>query len=153
MVVGKVFKKSLEQCQNTSTYRPHLLFFQGSPILPFIWSPNMISKSPHVHNAYPGDEVGGGGEKQSEEVTSVNLPNTFDSYSSYGSLILWKVYEWKGLRRCSGSFQTRWRGMENSYMIVELKSEITKYKYPCSCHFKRQWVEHFSYLSLSLHGI
>ena len=50
----------------------------------------MISKSPLMHNADPGGGVGwaGYGEKQSEEVTSVNLPNTFDSYSSYDSLIL-----------------------------------------------------------------
>ena len=48
----------------------------------------MISKSPLMHNADPGGGWAGDGEKQSEEVTSVNLPNTFDSYSSYGSLIL-----------------------------------------------------------------
>lgn len=96
---------------------------------------------------------GGDGEKQSEEVKSVNLPNTFDSYSSYGILILWNVGEWKGLQRYTGTFQMMWKGMENNYMIAELKSEITKYRYPCFCHFKTQWVEHSSYLSLSLHGI
>ena len=48
----------------------------------------MISRSPLVHNADPGGwdgwVTGGGGfgEKQSEEVKSVNLPNTFDSFSS-----------------------------------------------------------------------
>lgn len=73
----------------------------------------MISKSQLVHNADPGGGMGGGtggggrvGEKQSGGVKSVNLPNTFDSYSSYGSLILRDVYEWKGLQRYTGSFQT-----------------------------------------------
>ena len=48
----------------------------------------MISRSPLVHNADPGGGMGGVtggggvGEKQSEEVKSVNLPNTFDSFSS-----------------------------------------------------------------------
>ena len=73
----------------------------------------MISRSPFVHNADPGGGMGGRGDggggvgvKQSEEVKSVNLPNTFDSYSSYGSLIFRNVCEWKGSQRYTGSFQT-----------------------------------------------
>ena len=71
----------------------------------------MISRSPLVHNADPGGwdgrgDGGGVGEKLSEEVKSVNLPNTFDSFSSYGSLIFRNVYEWKGSQRYTGSFQT-----------------------------------------------
>lgn len=72
----------------------------------------MISRSPLVHNADPGGWDGRGdgggkvGEKLSEEVNSVNLPNTFDSFSSYGSLIFRNVYEWKGSQRYTGSFQT-----------------------------------------------
>ena len=56
----------------------------------------MISRSPLVHNADPGGGMGGvtggggGGEKQTEGGKRVNLPNTFDSFSSYGSLIFIK---------------------------------------------------------------
>ena len=136
------------------------VILSGIPLVPFHLEPKYDFKESACAQRWSrgwdgrGDGGGGGvGEKQSEEVKSVNLPNTFDSFSSYGTLIFRNVYEWKGSQRYTGSFQTMWRGMENNYMIVELKNEITKCTYPSSCHFKRQWQEHSSYLSLSLHGI
>ena len=77
------------------------VILSGIPLVPFHLEPKYDFKESACAQRWSrgvgwAGWRGGVGAKLSEEVKSVNLPNTFDSFSSYGSLIFRNVYEWKG---------------------------------------------------------